>query len=87
MRNVLHSGQDQKGAIFLSTGKRSEKIACKTAGCDTPHLGVICCGSRRTVLGEDTGEDIGCHMSSLTKKAWHSPAYCIPSAVGSHSAQ
>ena len=30
MRNVLHSGQDQTGAIFLSTGKKSEKIACKT---------------------------------------------------------
>ena len=69
MMNALHSGQDQTGAIFLSTGRRSEKIACKTAGCDAARLGVICCGSRRTVLGEDTRKDIGCHMSSLTKKA------------------
>ena len=28
-----------------------------------------------------------CHMFYLTKKAWHSPVYRIPSAVGSHSAQ
>ena len=36
MRNVLHSGQDQTGAIFLSTGIFFEKIACQN---DTPRLG------------------------------------------------
>ena len=96
VRNVLHSGQDQTGAIFLSTGKKkSEKITCKT----THHVWVRHTTSGRYLLWEPAhcsyiaflfylcAHFLYCHMFSLTKKAWHSPAYRIPSAVGLDSAQ
>ena len=90
--------RDQTGAIFLSTGKKYEKIACKT----THHVWVRHTTSGRYLLWEPAHCSYIAYlfllillmrtllilpMFPLTKKAWHSPAYRIPSAVGSHSAQ
>ena len=38
MRNVLHSGHDQTGAILLSTGERSEKVAAAKRLDATHHV-------------------------------------------------
>ena len=40
-----HISVDRKKNLRKSPAKRHT-----TSGCDTPRLGVICCGSRRTVL-------------------------------------
>ena len=84
-----HISVDRKKNLRKSPAKRHT-----TSGCDTPRLGVICCGSRRTVLilhtyftYAHTSYIAICFMPDYAKKAWHSPAYRIPSAVGSHSAQ
>ena len=81
--------------ISVDRKQKSEKIACKT----THHVWVRHTTSGRYLLWEPAhcsyiaylfylcAHFLYCHMFSLTKEAWHSPAYRIPSAVGSHSAQ
>ena len=81
--------------ISVDRKKKSEKITCKT----THHVWVRHTTSGRYLLWEPAhcsyiaflfylcAHFLYCHMFSLTKKAWHSPAYRIPSADGLDSAQ
>ena len=91
-KSPMGSAYGSEVATFPSEMKELRCCLHHTSGCDTPSLHVSGCGSRRTVLGDDVGENIG--ISSIISRLYKyfcihwdtfpSSIFTVPSAVSLH---
>ena len=74
-KSPLGSAYGSKVATFPPEKKELRCCLHHTSGCDTPSLRVSGCGSQRTVLGDDVGEDIGCISIFVSTETHFLPAF------------